>query len=446
MTGKNRKQAVVLIHGIGEQVPMDTLRGFVDAVWTSDATVSHPHVPPQLWSKPDKISGDFELRRLTTTKNREERRTDFFEMYWAHLMKETKVAHVRAWVRVLLLRWPWRIPPQLRAVWWMLVVLLFLALLAGLNAVFGWVPIAPGILKACSLGWVIISSFLTSFLVNVAGDAARYLHVAPPNIEIRRSIRDAGIQLLEKLHCSNQYDRIILVGHSLGSVIGYDILTYLWPRFHDARSTGNGLPTPALSKLEKLARESRAENIDIHEFQAAQSDYLAELQSHGNKWLVTDFITLGSPLAHASLLMARTKDEFQRKKQEREFPTCPPVLETLRVHRSNEKKFTFEAAPDVWLPHHAAVFAPTRWSNLFFPCRCTFLGDLIGGPLASAFGCGIADIVVETNLRFGLFAHTLYWTSPRATATGDAPTWIQSLRGAVRICLASNVPTASQVS
>jgi hypothetical protein len=29
--GKGR-QAVLLIHGIGEQKPMDTLRGFVDAV------------------------------------------------------------------------------------------------------------------------------------------------------------------------------------------------------------------------------------------------------------------------------------------------------------------------------------------------------------------------------------------------------------------------------
>ena len=184
----------------------------------------------------------------------------------------------------------------------------------------------PWLLKTASVTWLLVGSFLTSLLVNVAGDAARYLHVAPPNIEIRRSIRQAGIDLLEKLHTSEQYDRIILVGHSLGSVIGYDVLTYLWPRYHDGRSAQGVLPTPALEELEKLSRESLAIDIDVNKFQAAQSRYLDEIQSHGNKWLVTDFITLGSPLAHASLLMAREADEFRRKKEEREFPTCPPVF------------------------------------------------------------------------------------------------------------------------
>ena len=39
------KQAVLLIHGIGEQRPMDTLRGFVDTVWTSDASQQRQHGP-----------------------------------------------------------------------------------------------------------------------------------------------------------------------------------------------------------------------------------------------------------------------------------------------------------------------------------------------------------------------------------------------------------------
>ena len=30
------KQAVLLIHGIGEQRPMETLRAFVDEVWSQD--------------------------------------------------------------------------------------------------------------------------------------------------------------------------------------------------------------------------------------------------------------------------------------------------------------------------------------------------------------------------------------------------------------------------
>jgi hypothetical protein len=33
------KQAVVVIHGMGEQMPMDTIKGFVRAVWEIEARV-----------------------------------------------------------------------------------------------------------------------------------------------------------------------------------------------------------------------------------------------------------------------------------------------------------------------------------------------------------------------------------------------------------------------
>ena len=60
--GEFVKQAVVVIHGIGEQRPMDTLRAFADAVL--------PDVEPgkeKFWSKPDKLSDLFELRVLQST-------------------------------------------------------------------------------------------------------------------------------------------------------------------------------------------------------------------------------------------------------------------------------------------------------------------------------------------------------------------------------------------
>ena len=48
-------QAVVVIHGMGEQRPMDTINAFVQAVWETDAVITAnklPH-PSQVWSKPD---------------------------------------------------------------------------------------------------------------------------------------------------------------------------------------------------------------------------------------------------------------------------------------------------------------------------------------------------------------------------------------------------------
>ena len=104
------KQAVLLIHGIGEQRPMDTLRGFVDAVWKRNPDVHHAHATTGVFSKPDDISGSYELRRLTTTKDRNGVRTDFFEFYWAHMMEDTTMGHVLPWLKHLLLRRPGSLP------------------------------------------------------------------------------------------------------------------------------------------------------------------------------------------------------------------------------------------------------------------------------------------------------------------------------------------------
>ena len=57
------RQAVVIIHGIGEQQPMSTLRRFVKAV------LKDPSADGLLfYSKPDRISDTLELRRLTSNK------------------------------------------------------------------------------------------------------------------------------------------------------------------------------------------------------------------------------------------------------------------------------------------------------------------------------------------------------------------------------------------
>lgn len=442
------KQAVVLIHGIGEQVPMDTLRGFVETVWVKDSTLRWPNVPNEAWSKPDEMSRNFELRRLTTAKNRDGVQTDFFEFYWAHLMEGTKLSHVWAWAKLLLLRTPSRVPQQLRPVWWFLVILGGLLVAAWINHFLREEPAwAKWLWMLAHAVWLVVAGFLVYY----AGDAARYLHIAPPNIEKRRLIREGGVKLLQTLHEAKEadgtrkYGRIILVGHSLGTVIGYDILTHLWPRYNAGHASRDSTKTTqALDALEKLAREDTKTTDFAEKYQAAQSAYLEELQAQGNRWLVTDFVTLGSPLAHAELLLARKTTEFERKKREREFPICPPFLEDITDDGVKAKKFTFKPG-QTWLPHHAAVFGPTRWTNLYFPCRGVLWGDLIGGPMSPAFGTGVRDIVVKTKLRLGIFSHTLYWSFPETAAEGDVPSWIGDLREALRICRAS-APTQPEAT
>ena len=82
------KQAVLIIHGIGNQRPMDTLRQFVRTVWSDDASLHRDHAQAAgMWSIPYPLSQNFELRRLTTAENKAGLRTDFFEFYWAHLIQ-----------------------------------------------------------------------------------------------------------------------------------------------------------------------------------------------------------------------------------------------------------------------------------------------------------------------------------------------------------------------
>lgn len=119
MAKKRITQAVIVIHGIGEQKPMSTLRTFVDAVLPPVATGEEKY-----FSKPDQMSEQFELRKL---QNRAQPRTHFFEYYWADKVQGTTFTHVRNWFSSLLFRSPRRIPRQLILLWvltWLLILLI----------------------------------------------------------------------------------------------------------------------------------------------------------------------------------------------------------------------------------------------------------------------------------------------------------------------------------
>ena len=103
------RQAVVIIHGICDQQPMSTLRGLIDSLIKNASGRT-----PRYYSKPDRISDTLELRRIHVGASVAGRQTDFYELYWAHLMTGTTLQHVADWFFVLLRR-PWRsVPPRLR--------------------------------------------------------------------------------------------------------------------------------------------------------------------------------------------------------------------------------------------------------------------------------------------------------------------------------------------
>jgi len=405
------KQAVLLIHGVGEQRPMDTLRSFVRTVWTTDRGVQRNHPDGAgVWSKPYTLEENFELRRLTTAENRAGIRTDFFELYWAHLMRGTKIAHVVGWAKTLLLRKPSTVPVHLRLPYWtawgLLAAGLILAYLSAAAKAAG--ASSPPVWARLTLSLLIIPAVM-GVLLNVVGDAARYLNAAPPNVGCRRAIRSMGVRVLQSLH-QRGYDRIIVVGHSLGSVIGYDILNFTWSACNAAAPTADAPSYAALNTLESLAvAEDDGKPLVAPTFRAAQRAYFDELKANGSLWRVTDFITLGSPLAHAAILLAHDATDLASKCALRELPRCPPALESSRHQGGTLKRFSYPPTQTARTPHQAAVFAPTRWTNLYFPCHALVRGDLVGGPLQPVLGAGILDIPVATSLWRGFLSHTHYW-------------------------------------
>ena len=91
--------------------------------------------------------------------------------------------------------------------------------------------------------------FLLSPVLRVVGDAARYLDCSPENVAERQEVINEGVTLLTGLHRDPQIDRIVVVGHSLGSVISYDILKRFWMTVHTKMIVN--------AETEKLVRSTR---------------------------------------------------------------------------------------------------------------------------------------------------------------------------------------------
>ncbi|HYG27704.1 MAG TPA: hypothetical protein VD906_12440, partial [Caulobacteraceae bacterium] len=411
-----------------------------------------------VYPKPDAITGSFELRRITTQyaalEEGRDKRADFFEFYWAHLMTGNTVAGVVSWVAGLLFRRPARVPPRLRG-HWILGLALFgavaaLILLAGARqwappvfSALGLPPLPSWAFLAAGVATAIFGAVATAWVAPVAGDAARYLSPTPNNVAARQSIREAGVDLLQKLQATGDYDRIVLVCHSLGCVVGYDILRHAWGQL-DKRSLQGAHPAggpalEALARLEvaagKLRHAKPAERGKARaDYRSAQRAYFSALASERGKpspWLVSDFVTMGSPLSKADVLIARDPKELEDKKSHREVPSSPPWLEVDRPSRS-VYRFSYPTDASVRIPHHAAVFGPVVWTNLYYENPMLLLGDLVAGPTAPYLGRGVLDVRLEMGPP--AFRHLDYWKDPAAQPPGD---WLKALRRAVNLRMLS---------
>lgn len=433
--GDRDKTAVVIIHGVGEQRPMDTLWGFIDAAWLNDPDLVEPF-QKFVYSKPGATENNHELRRVTTRGDKNTGRSfDFHEYYWAHMFRGNTLSDVKGWLFSMFFRPRSQVPPEYHNYWWAgwgLAALVIAAYLGWLLFSHNWSW------WAAALGLVVppITSAILSKAIPIVGDAARYLQPNPGNVEARQRIRAEGMALLKRLQDSGEYDRIVMVGHSLGSVVAYDILTHCWGQLDTdklkAQHADDADLMAALTHLEKVGAEllsmpdGAERNQMVDAWRNAQRNYRRALAGQAEPlWLVSDLVTLGSPLGKADILLSKSAEQFETRKERREFPTCPPKYE---FWAQNVKQFSYPRAGKTRIPHHGSPFGPTVWSNAYFPTQWLVLGDPIAGAVGPHFGPGIVDHKLPNKpLRF---QHLDYWAQGEDAVAKEA---IAALRKALNL-------------
>ncbi|WP_255604839.1 hypothetical protein [Mycolicibacterium xanthum] len=403
---------------------------------------------------PLELTDSYEARRYVSPSAG----ADLFEYDWSYLMTSTRYAgFVPALARVFL-RLPRHVPDQLFGIWrlaWT-VLLVPLALLVGLlmfggyflhSGVAGWIVGLVTSVVVLSIGLAVLRtaprvltrSFLTTGFVNVA----RYFDPAPDSHAVRHAIRGGLVDLLYSLH-QGRYARIVVMGHGIGGCIAYDALTTLWAETHELHAGSDETAStglPSLGRLEEAAdglAAGPATDGAVEEFQAMQLALWQDLRTVGNPWLVTDFVTLGTPMVFADLLLARPpmlsglsradgrrRELFDRLTRRGVVVRCPPRSEALPVDVAGYGPASYRSGtggtPTVLGAQ--SPFAVTRWTNLWFPVRRgSIRGDWFGGGLGALFGPGIRDIAVSGNMPARLrpgAAQTQYFKHPDRDGEGD---------------------------
>jgi hypothetical protein len=364
----SERTAVVIVHGMGEKRPMETLDDFAK-------TALRPHSAQgdkkwDYYSQPVDITDSYEARHFDSAQ------AEIYEYHWTYLMTAGKYAGAMPMALRLFLRRPSNVPDALLGIWrrvWTVLAALLLAIpvlfVAGyaLNTdvpvwIIGLITSAVVLVFWFGLYRMAAKALVNSTTTSLV-DVARYLDPSPSSYAARRAIRGGLVDLLRALH-DGQYPRIVVVAHGVGTYISYDALTVLG----------------------------------------------AEMQLHlqESRWHITDFVTVGAPMALADLLVTR-----------------PQLFSGFKKSDGAMRRELFDGLVRrgaLVLGSHSP-FVVTRWTNLWFPVtRGSLHGDWFGGAVGPLFGGDIRDIAVEGNQpeRFKRgSAHNEYFRHPEKDDEGD---------------------------
>jgi hypothetical protein len=405
-----KKQAIVLIHGIGEQRPMDTATAFAQTIAGES----------EIFYNPSYFGLRGEISRISIDRSRYRPKTDIFEYYWAHEFRDNKISTINNWFFYLFLACVKKIRHDGAASGSGSIAGLFkmskelLVVIAGL--VYGLITLVlagslihashslTSLVTVALIGFAIYKIFLSNILFGYLADAAKYLSNHPDNISARERVRSGAIDLIRSLNESDEYDRVMVVGHSLGSVIGSDALTHYWHEVchsmgHDPSGRTN--LKQRYSELMNYIKAFDANIGTIGELQKRQRLMREALCEGGGNWKISDFVSIGSPLSFANFLLARNDEDFRaRSEVTRELLLCPPIGGEDK-HFIHKNVTLVDGIRGSLYPTSWSAFLYTRWTNIYGS------KDLVGGPVAPLYGKAVMDIRVESSSY--LAAHVEYF-------------------------------------
>jgi pimeloyl-ACP methyl ester carboxylesterase len=287
-------------------------------------------------------------------------------------------------------------------------------------------------------------------IVPYVGDIVRYVRANPATVAKREEVRKRGLALLRKLHGEKDpkgnplYNRIVIVAHSLGAFVAYDLLQYLWEELGPNHNHGHPPDDSVVAKLGAVdafvkdewsaTNGGTSKEFKLEGYRAAQLAVFHALVNSRQGWRVSDFITLGSPIVHSEFLIADSRAQMERSFEERLLSSSPP-----RPDRPSNSMLYHAHKGKQLFAHFAAPFAAVRWTNIYDYNWFPLLGDIVSGPVPAAFGPGVAEHQVWIK-RSGwppvlrrFVTHTLYWAWQHGYETENPPRHLALVREALAL-------------
>ncbi|MCH7922218.1 MAG: hypothetical protein IH975_04175 [Nitrospinae bacterium] len=259
------RTAILVIHGIGEQNPFETLDQFVRGLWNAandyfklkgDNVYSITHAQVSRQTVETSESWVENYIKLDAGDNFPS--INIYEYYWAHQMTEqATIRDIREWLKAtsayaskyyrrndaIQERFE---EPQIRRMFDSAGYVSKRAYLKSLKWYVRTILVLLDLFEQSSirnlpvLKWILDSSYkkVKKVLVNYVGDVVVYTTTdrKAEHYEVKRRIIQEARKQIESILQNSHYTKVLVAGHSLGSVIAYDTLN----RLHTTPGGGDG--------------------------------------------------------------------------------------------------------------------------------------------------------------------------------------------------------------